>query len=95
MCWCECCRGSKRTKGSSRRTTARKPHDHCWHLGCILRSATAVFVRTGEAEEEEATPMLEMRRPAARRHGTGEGRAAAEERTRIARQGKLKAKAIR
>ena len=54
-----------------------------------------LFVRTGEGEEEEATPMLEMRRPAARRHGTGEGRAAAEERTRIARQGKLKAKAIR
>ena len=24
-----------------------KPHDHCWHLGCILPRAPAMIVRTG------------------------------------------------
>ena len=26
------------------------PHDHCWHLGCILPRVPATTVRTGEGE---------------------------------------------
>ena len=33
-----------------------KPHDHCWHLGCILPRVPATIARTGQEEMEVTIP---------------------------------------
>ena len=40
------------------------PHDHCWHLGCILPRAPAMIVRAGVMEGRLVREMQLVRRPA-------------------------------